>query len=131
MPRYLLVKGGRRALEEVLERYLRDIYRYNSMLRGTSYYLKPVHMVTRSTRYGRLRYVYIGRYWWRLEYRDGKLRWRYVGREKPEELRDKPDPPRNPLAGLVYAVSGEDVIVREDVYKRYKWVFEGLTVVPL
>ncbi len=125
MPRYLIIRGARRAIEEAVDRFLRDIYRYNSLLRGTGYYLKPVHIVTRETRFGRLRYIYIGRYWWRLERRGGRLRWRYVGREKPAELADVPEPPSSPLSGLVYAVKGDDVIIRLEVYRRFRWLFEG------
>ena len=134
---YVLVRGGLEAVEAALEGFRRSLYRYNSLLRGSGYYLKPVHIVTRRLADGsRRRYMYIGRYWWRLSYTRGRgapshrLAWRYVGRDMPAELRGKvPPPPRNPLEGLSYAaLEGGDILLRVEVYDRFSWVFEGLPV---
>jgi len=85
------------------------------------YYLKPVHKVYRTTGGLRRIYEYYGRYWWRKG--DGKLI--YAGAKKPGGL---PQPPLNPLEGLSVIREGDDVIIRCDVYERFKWVFEGLAV---
>ncbi len=134
MPRCRIrVRNGYQAIKAVLEDFLKEVYRYNSLLKGTGFYLKPVHIVTRRLSDGtRLRYMYIGRYWWRLSYepkrRGGKgLRWRYVGREKPPELHGYPDPPTSPLHGLHVIVDGDDVLIDCKLYERYRWVFEGYT----
>lgn len=137
MPEYVLIRGGLRAIEELLEEYKRLIYRYNELLRGTGLYLKPMHVVTRETRLGRLRYIYIGRYWWRVSYagksgKTSRVKWVYLGREKPPEASSLPDPPEHPVAGLTYAiVNGGDVVLRREVYERYRWLFEGYEAVPL
>ena len=34
----------------------------------------------------------------------------------------------NPLEGLSVIREGDDVIIRCDVYEKFKWVFEGLVV---
>ncbi len=127
--RLVIVKGGYRRAREALERYRELLYHYNSLISGTGYYLKPVHYSYYTSVDGeRRRYVYYGRYWYRLERRGGKLVWRYVGREKPRELRDYPDPPPNPLDGLRFVRIGEgdDIIMEYDVFERFKWLFGDL-----
>ena len=134
MGRCLRVRGGLRAVRAALERYLRQLYSYNSMARRHGVYLKPVHVVVRSVGGVRRTYYYVGRYWWRVEYagksgRTSRLRWRYLGREKPRELSGSlPDPPPNPLEGLSFYAVGDDVYVSEEVYQRFRWVFEGYEV---
>lgn len=133
----VLVRGGSRAVEEALEELRRLIYRYNERLRGTGYYLKPVHIVTKRVDGDRRRYVYVGRYWWRLRATSGRrgsrVKWSYIGREMPPDLRGKvPPPPTSRLAGLRYvALDNGDIIVPCDIYKRFKWLFQGLRVEPL
>ncbi len=132
--RIVLVRGGYRRVREALEQYRLRLYKYTSLLSGTGYYLKPVHIVYRRLADGsRKRYYYYGRYWYRLERRGGRLVWKYVGTSKPKELEHLPDPPQNPLEGLSYARIGEsdDIILEEDVYLRFSWLFEGLEVVIL
>lgn len=76
-------------------------YEYNSRIKQTGFYLKPVHIATRRLSDGTVvKYYYYGRYWYRIE-RDllGRLKWVYIGKEKP--LLTLPDPPRNPLEGVV------------------------------
>lgn len=131
MPRLLLVKKGLEAVARLLEEYKRDLYSYNSMIRETGYYLKPVHIVVKNTVDGRKRYVYVGRYWWRIVYtgkkgKTSRIKWIYVGKEKPQELKNYPDPPGNPLVGFSFIpVDNGDILVREDVFKRYSWLFTG------
>jgi len=134
MPCRVRVRGGYRALEAALEEHKRLIYEYNTLLRGTGYYLKPVHIVTRRTSNGKARYLYIGRYWWRLSYAGKKghtsrVQWIYVGKEKPEELGSLPDPPTSPLQGLTVRIEGDDVVLDEKLYQRYRWLFEGYEAV--
>ncbi len=132
--RFVIVKGGYRRVVEAVERYRLQLYRYTSLLSGTGYYLKPVHIVYRTLADGtRKKYYYYGRYWYRLERRNGRLVWRYVGTSKPRELSHLPDPPPNPLEGLSYARVGDsdDIILEEETYKRFKWLFEGLEVLIL
>lgn len=126
---------GLKAIERLLEEYRRMIYRYNSIIAEKGFYLKPVHIVVREVDGVKRRYVYIGRYWWRVSYagkkgRISRVKWVYVGREKPRELIGYPDPPPHPLVGLSYIVEGNDVIMDANTFKRYKWVFEGYKVVP-
>ncbi len=102
------------------------------MISHTGYYLKPVHYAYYTTASGeRRRYTYIGRYWYRLERRGGRIRWKYVGREKPRELEGYPDPPPNPLEGLRFARVGDsdDVLLDWGGYQRFQWLFEGLEVI--
>ena len=137
MPRRCMVRirGGYKAVTEALEAYKREIYRYNSVISGTGFYLKPVHIVTRRLPDGtRRRYLYIGRYWWRLGYTSDRgrkrLRWRYIGTEKPPELKGYPRPPSSPLQGLRVVVEGEDVLVDCSLFRRYRWLFKGYTAEP-
>lgn len=126
----IVVKNGLKRVKKVLENYLLKLYEYNSKIKHTGYYLKPVHIVTRWREGIKRTYYYYGRYWWRLEYRGkrGKtslIRWVYVGREKPKDL---PEPPRNPLEGLRFYVVGDDVYMPCSMFRKFKWVFEGLEV---
>lgn len=88
-------------LNLIIGELLPVFYEYNNRIRHTGFYLKPVHISTRKLQDGTVvKYYYYGRYWYRIE-KDpaGKLRWTYIGREKP--LPELPDPPHNPLEGVV------------------------------
>ncbi len=133
--RCLVVRGGLKAFKAILEDVVRSLYEYNSIARRYGVYLKPVHIVVRDYGYERRTYYYVGRYWWRIEYagrsgRTSKVRWKYLGIEKPPEARDLPDPPPNPLEGLRFYAVGDDVYIERSVYERYRWVFEGYPVEP-
>jgi len=133
MAAQIRIRKGALRLRKILDEYRRAIYHYNTLIKGTGYYLKPVHIVTRNTPSGRKTYHYYGRYWWRLEKKRvegrSKLRWRYIGRQKPSELKDYPDPPRNPLEGFRCRVDGDDIIVKKEMFEKYKHLFEGLEIV--
>jgi len=111
-----------RRLNTILTEVLPLIYSYNSMIRNTNYYLKPVHMVSRRLPSGAVvKYYYYGRYWYRVEKNNGRIKWIYLGRSKPSM--DLPDPPENPLEGLVVKkIEGGDLIeivfASEDLFRR-------------
>ncbi len=88
-------------LNMVFTELLSEIYEYNNRIRNTGYYLKPVHMTMRRLADGTtLKYYYYGRYWYRVERnKEGRVRWIYLGKEKPSP--DLPDPPPNPLEDIV------------------------------
>ncbi len=114
----------------MLEDVLKSFYEYNSRIRDKGFYLKPVHIVSRSVGGVKRTYYYVGRYWWRLEYagkrgKTSKVRWRYVGREKPPDL---PEPPPNPLEGLRFYAVGNDVYLDRKTFEKYRWVFAGHSV---
>lgn len=97
----------------ILSKYTEQIYSYNNIAREKGLYLKPVHVVVKKQRDGRkVKYYYYGRYWYKIEIRKGrpsKIKWIYLGKEKPDP--ELPDPPRNPLEGLVVRVTEDQVVV--------------------
>ncbi|RLG79621.1 MAG: hypothetical protein DRO13_05635 [Thermoprotei archaeon] len=106
----------------LLSEYMPEFYRYNSMLKSKKYYLKPVHIVIKRKSSGKVvKYYYYGRYWYRIERKtngSSRIKWIYLGKEKPE--RNLPDPPHNPLDGLVIKVSSDEVEIinaRRDLLK--------------
>ncbi len=116
----LIVYGGARRLEEVLDRVKEKVYEYNTIAGRHGYYLKPVHKVYRRTSQGVKVYEYYGRYYWR---RAGN-RLVYAGTVKPRGL---PDPEPLGIEGLsVIRVNDEDIVVDCTVYDRFKTLFQGL-----
>ncbi|MEM4062212.1 MAG: hypothetical protein QXY11_05075 [Desulfurococcaceae archaeon] len=102
--RKLSVKGSTEIFSRInliLAEFLPAIYEYNSMIKHTGFYLKPVHITTRRLQDGTyVKYYYYGRYWYRLEkVSPSRIKWVYVGREKPSP--QLPDPPPNILEGVV------------------------------
>ncbi|MGC9210482.1 MAG: hypothetical protein ACP5FT_04385 [Acidilobus sp.] len=118
-PCMIRVIGGYSAIQSILSDVKEEIYKYNAIASRRGYYLKPVHKVYKVVNGVRRVYEYYGRYWWRRG--EGKLI--YAGTSRPRGL---PEPPLNPLEGLSVIREGEDVIIRCDVYERFKWAFEGL-----
>jgi hypothetical protein len=102
-------------------------YEYNNLVKQKGLYLKPVHVVVRRNPDGGVtKYFYYGRYWYRIE-RDslGRLKWVYVGRVKP--IPELPDPPENPLEGVVvkqYNDVVEVIFASEEVFKM---IYEKLS----
>ncbi|MCX8195667.1 MAG: hypothetical protein N3F67_01065 [Acidilobaceae archaeon] len=115
-----VLRGGR-ALDEALSEIKVKIYEYNRAIKGTKYYLKPVHKAYRFVGGTRRVYEYYGRYWYRVEGRGLK----YIGTQPPLGL---PSPPRNPLEGLSVIREGEDLILRCESYDSFKYFFAGLEV---
>jgi hypothetical protein len=123
---FVRVREGAVAAEALSMRARSAVYSYNLSIRNTGYYLKPVHYVYKRSSTGRVRvYEYYGRYWWRLENRGGRVRWRYVGRSKPPGL---PEPPSTGLEGLRIIREGDDIIVDCWVVERFPELFRGLMV---
>lgn len=111
---YIRVKDGYRLIMEAFSPYRRKIYEYNELIRESGYYLKPVHVVVK--RFANLKYLYFGRYWYRVVRGDGRrLRWIYIGREKPDP--NLPEPPLNPFEGLRIIVDGDDIMVDDYVHR--------------
>lgn len=111
---YVRVKDGYKLIMEIFSPYRRKIYEYNELIRESGYYLKPVHVVIKKST--SFKYLYFGRYWYRIIKSEGrKLRWIYVGREKPDP--NLPEPPLNPFEGLRIIVDGDDVVIDDYVYR--------------
>ncbi len=101
---------------ELLRSYTLELYKYNSMIRDRGFYLKPKHVVVKNTREGKVKYIYLGRYWYTIKYigkRAGvsRIKWIYVGKEKPDP--SLPDPPIHPLEGVVIKVDKGGIYVKE------------------
>uniref|UniRef100_A0A7J3YTN4 Uncharacterized protein n=1 Tax=Ignisphaera aggregans TaxID=334771 RepID=A0A7J3YTN4_9CREN len=83
-------------IDVLLNCYRQQLYGYNSIVKKYNVYLKPLHIVVKNSLRGSKKvYYYFGRYWYRLEVVNSKLKWIYLGREKPFDF--LPDPPINPL----------------------------------
>ncbi|MEM4788627.1 MAG: hypothetical protein QXV06_02400 [Ignisphaera sp.] len=65
------------------------------MIKRYGVYLKPIHIVVKKTPEGSKVYHYYGKYWYKVIYNNGRLRWIYIGREKP--FPEIPNPPLNPV----------------------------------
>jgi len=126
MRRHVIIKGGYSLIMEIFSPYRRRIYEYNSLIRESGYYLKPIHLVVKKDVNSKYKYLYFGRYWYRLiKASNGRIRWIYVGREKPDP--NLPEPPINPLEGLkIIVINENDVIVDEYVYNTLVSMFPNL-----
>lgn len=112
------IKSVLKKINILLSNYLIDIYRYNNLIKNRNYYLKPLHIVIkRKTNGSSAKYIYYGRYWYRLLKKPGGIRWIYVGREKPDN--ELPDPPRNPLEGLVVKITENEVVILSSSRELY------------
>lgn len=109
----ILIRGGLSYLLDLFLRYKLEIMEYNERIRSSGYYVKPIHVTYRSSGGRRLKYVYFGRYWYRVTKKGGRVVWVYLGREKPEP--SLPDPPPNPFEGVsVVVVDDGDLEVRSE-----------------
>ncbi|MDK6027839.1 hypothetical protein QPL79_00460 [Ignisphaera sp. 4213-co] len=82
-------------VDYLLDFYKVQLYEYNSMIKGYGVYLKPMHIVTKKSAKGEKIYYYFGRYWFKIEVKNSKIKWIYLGCKKPFD--QLPDPPMNPL----------------------------------
>jgi len=94
----LSLEGGVSKAREVIEKLARTVYKYNTEISSSGYYLKPVHYVYYKNPLENRVYAYIAKYWWKLSYigkkgRTSKIKWFYVGTVKPPELPPPPIPP--------------------------------------
>jgi len=125
-PCQVRIRGGVSIADKLASIAKEAVYTYNTKIRGTGYYLKPVHYVYKRTGDGRVKvYEYYGRYWWMLTRSRGRVRWRYAGTRKPLNL---PEPPRTGLEGLRIIRDGDDIIVDCWVIERFSEFFKGYRV---
>ncbi len=115
MAKTIRVKNGYRLLMNLYSDYRVKIYEYNSKIKETGYYLKPIHIVHKSLGNKKIKYLYFGRYWYKVVKKNKGFRWIYVGREKPDPM--LPDPPIIPFEGIGVVVDGEDIMLDEKGYR--------------
>ncbi len=109
-------------LSMLLDEYKSELYRYNTLIRNTEYYLKPVHKVYYKGVDGtRIIYEYYGTYWWKKKKKGYKTYLEYIGKDKPEH--SLPDPPRNPLAGVRIGRGEDYFIIPASVFLEYSKIF--------
>ncbi len=124
--RELANKTVLRTINDIISGYTQKIYEYNNIVRKKGYYLKPVHIVVKKRKDGtRVKYYYYGRYWYRIEIRkngSSQIKWIYLGKEKPDK--DLPDPPKNPLEGLVVRVDNEGISLNKSLHEILRLVKE-------
>jgi len=111
----VLIKGGLRVLLDLYTPYKVEVMKYNDSIRWSGYYVKPIHVTYKNRSGTTLRYLYFGRYWYRISRKGGRVSWIYLGREKPDPV--LPDPPLNPFEGLSATAIGEDVELDLDSLK--------------
>lgn len=103
----MLVKVPEKVFDEIIRRMKSKVYDYNSKIREYGVYLKPYHIVYKNGK----KYIYVGKYWYKLEKKDGKLKWIYLGKTKPNE--SMPDPP--PIPDYTIIKDGDGYIIDEKI----------------
>ena len=102
-------------LNSLIEKYKNELYAYNTLIKKYGFYLKPYHIVVKYSRDKKIKYIYYGRYWYRLKYigkrgSTSKVKWVYIGSEKP--INSLPDPPHNPLEGAVLKICDDGIYIK-------------------
>ncbi|MCI2415278.1 MAG: hypothetical protein MPF33_08590 [Candidatus Aramenus sp.] len=108
----MFVALNEREFDDVITRFKELVYEYNSKIKEYNVYLKPFHVVNK----GGKRYFYIGKYWYKLERINGKLKWIYLGKEKP--IKEMPEPPRFPEVTIIKAEN--KYIVDDKIFKELR-----------
>lgn len=106
--RKVLIKGGLNHILDLYSQFKLEILSYNERIKDTGYYVKPMHVAYKNNDAGRVKYIYFGRYWYRVVRRDNRLVWVYVGKDKPEP--SLPDSPPNPFENVSIAVINDNDI---------------------
>ncbi len=109
-----LIRNCAEALRKYHENLRRKIYEYNDRIRSTGYYLKPIHIVKKHLGSDTRTYYYFGRYWYKLIKTGSRIKWIYIGKEKPDPK--LPEPPINILEQCRVVVVGRDVYVDDTCY---------------
>jgi len=108
----MLIKVPEKIFDEVLRKLKTQVYEYNSKIKDSGIYLKPYHIVYKNGK----QYIYIGKYWYRLEKKGSKLKWIYLGKNKPTDV--LLDPPAIPDYTIIKDTDG--YIVDEKVLNKLK-----------
>jgi hypothetical protein len=101
----MLVKVPKESVEEFLDKLRERVYGYNTKIKDYGVYLKPYHIVYKKEK----KYIYIGKYWYKIMKVNGKLKWIYLGRSKP--IGEMPDPPS--LVNFTIVMEGNTYILDE------------------
>ncbi|MEM0066495.1 MAG: hypothetical protein QXT76_03775 [Sulfolobales archaeon] len=110
MRRRVLIKSGLSHLLDLYTQFKLEILNYNEKIKNTGYYVKPIHVTYKNSNGVKIKYVYFGRYWYRISKRKKGVAWVYVGKEKPDP--SLPDPPLNPFEGVsAIVLNDEDIEV--------------------
>ncbi len=105
------VEISKEEFRKIFESYLKAIYEYNAKL-PHGIVLKPFHYVYRNGK----KYVYVGKYFYKVVREGRKIKWIYLGKEVPEGL---PKPPPNPFEGLRFRKVGDKYYVKKEEFEKY------------
>ncbi len=128
MKRYLMCcLTNEKVLISTIEDYFRlKLYEYNNNAKKFGVYLKPYHIVTKKDKTSKRIYVYLGRYWYKIEKGGNRIKWIYIGMKKP--ISELPDPPLNPLTILaIERINGEVCIVLDDTKNLNQDIVNSVT----
>ncbi|MEM0037470.1 MAG: hypothetical protein QW772_00835 [Zestosphaera sp.] len=126
------VIDGYPLLMKLYEPYKHRINEYNLTIKDSGYYLKPLHFVYLKSpnKLVSIKYVYFGRYWYRVHKltnprkHNSKVRWIYIGKEKPDPT--LPDPPLNPFEGIYVLAFESDILLSEKSYRALVRISESM-----
>lgn len=105
----MLVRLDDKSIDKILTSLKRKVYEYNSKIASYNIYLKPYHIVYK----GNKKYIYVGKYWYKLDKTKGKIRWIYLGKNKP--LVSLPDPPIIPEYSII---KDDDGYIIDELFLR-------------
>ncbi|MDT7860760.1 MAG: hypothetical protein RRA45_00850 [Saccharolobus sp.] len=108
----MLVQVDEKQFDKIIDKLKMLVYEYNTKIKEYGVYLKPYHIVYKNGR----KYIYIGKYWYRLEKIGGKLKWIYLGKRKP--LENMPNPPDIP--SLTIIKEDNKYIVDEEILYKFE-----------
>lgn len=108
----MFIKIDEKQFDNIITKFKELVYDYNSKIKVYDVYLKPFHVVHKNGK----KYFYIGKYWYKLEKINGKLKWIYLGKEKP--VREMPDPPKFPEFTIIK--DNNDYLIDEKLLYHFK-----------
>jgi len=119
MSDFLFVKLSEKEFDEILSKLKMLVYEYNTKLKDFKIWLKPYHSVKHDK--NRV-YYYIGRYWFKIYYKDGRVHWIYLGNKKP--LPYLPDPPAIPKVTII-KIDNYFYVLQQDLEKLKRFLESG------
>lgn len=126
---FVIVQISKETLHKLLIERVQLSYKVRKELIKKGLYLKPFHICYKRTKLGEMEYRYYGKYWYRIERRDGKVKLRYVGCNISDAISQAVSFNIEGFSFIAYRYKDSPVFIRNNILNKYKDLLMSMGII--
>lgn len=101
---------------------------YRDLLSKNNLYLKPFHIVYKSTFLGEMEYRYYGKYWFKIVYVNNKRKLVYIGKDYQNEITVKLKLPFEGFSFMAYRSKKSPIFIKKRLLNIYADLLKNIVI---